>query len=162
MNKEILKHDYSLIRIYRKFLFFIASKFPFIPGKIRAIIFKKGGVNFVNAKSCFIGYNVYFDDLHPELISVGEGTIITEGTRILSHFLDTAYIDFDHQYLGKVSIGSKVFIGMNVIVVKPVNIGDGAVIGANSVITKDILPYTIWGGNPAKFIKERIISNSYK
>lgn len=36
-----------------------------------------------------------------------------------------------------------------------VKVGDGAIIAANSVVVKDIEPYTIYGGNPAKFIKKR-------
>lgn len=159
MAKEILEHDYSIKRIIRKLIFLVASKMPFIPGKYRALIFSWGGVNFEKPLTCFIGYNVYFDDLHPELITIGNKTIITEGTRILSHFLDVSYDDFDHQYTGNVSIGGNVFIGMNVIIVKPISIGEGAIIGANAVATKDIPPYTIWGGNPAIFIKIREISN---
>ena len=61
-------------------------------------------------------------------------------------------------YRGKVTIGDNVFIGMNVVFVKPVKIGDGSIIGANSVVINDIPPYTIWGGNPAKFIKNREIT----
>jgi acetyltransferase-like isoleucine patch superfamily enzyme len=154
----ILKTDYSIKRIFRKIIFLIASKAHFIPGKIRALLFKIGGVPLIKPLSCFIGYNVYFDDIHPELIIIGNNTIITEGSRILTHFLDINYNDFDHQYLAKVTIGSNVFIGMNTVIVRPVIIGDGAIIGANSVITKDIPPYTIWGGNPAKFIKNREIT----
>ena len=60
----------------------------------------------------------------------------------------------------EVKIGSKVFIGMNTIIVKPITIGDGAIIGANSVINKNIPSYTIWGGNPAKLIINRIINNN--
>ena len=155
----ILKRNYSFKRIFRKIIFFLASKTPFIPGKYRALLFYWGGVKFDNPLSCFLGSNVYFDDLHPELISVGSDTIITEGTRILSHFLDVSYDDFDHQDCEKVSRGSKVFIGMNSVIVKPVVIGDGAIIGANSVINKSIPSYTIWGGNPAKLIMNRIINN---
>jgi len=139
--------------------FFIASKMPLIPGKYRALMFSWGGVKFKNPLTCFVGYNVYFDDLNPQLISVENNSIITEGTRVLSHFLDVSFNDFDHQYLANVHIGKNVFIGINVIIVKPVSIGDGAIIGANSVITKDIPPYTIWGGNPARFIKIREITN---
>lgn len=157
MEHVILKKDFGCKRIVRKVVFLIASKFPFMPGRMRAQLFSLGGVTFKNPKTCFIGQNVYFDDLNPKLISIGSDTIITEGTRVLSHFLDTQYDDFDHQYLGEVKIGKKVFIGMNTAIVKPVTIGDGAIIGANSVVTKDIPPYTIWGGNPAKFIKNREI-----
>ena len=159
MKKKILKKNYSSKRVYRKVLFFIASKTPFIPGKYRALLFCWGGVKFDKPLSCFLGSNVYFDDLHPELISVGSDTIITEGTRVLSHFLDVTYDDFDHQYCAKVSIGSKVFIGMNTVIIKPITIGNGAIIGANSVLNKNIPSYTIWGGNPAKQIMNRIINN---
>ena len=154
----ILKNNYSIKRIIRKIIFLMASRTPFLPGKYRALLFYWGGVKFEKPLSCFIGFNVYFDDLHPELIEVGNDTIITEGTRILSHFLDVSYDDFDHQYIANVKIGSKVFIGMNTVIVKPIIIEDGAVIGANSVITKDIPTYTIWGGNPAKLIMKRVIT----
>jgi heptaprenylglycerol acetyltransferase len=158
----ILKSNYSIKRIIRKLIFFIASKTPFLPGKYRALLFNLGGVNFRKPLSCFIGSNVYFDDLHPELITVGENTIITEGTRVLSHFLDVSYDDFDHQYIANVKIGSKVFIGMNTIIVKPIIIEDGAIIGANSVVNKNIPSYTIWGGNPIKKIADRITEKTTK
>lgn len=52
-----------------------------------------------------------------------------------------------------VHIGKCVFVGGHSIILKGVTIGDGAVIGAGSVVTKDIPAGEIWGGNPAKFIK---------
>ncbi|WP_236582359.1 CatB-related O-acetyltransferase [Sphingobacterium spiritivorum] len=52
-------------------------------------------------------------------------------------------------------IGNDVWIGMNTIVMRGVKIGDGAVIAAGSVVTSDILPYSIAGGIPAKHIKFR-------
>ena len=57
-------------------------------------------------------------------------------------------------------IGNDVWIGSNVIVRSGVNIGDGAVIGTGSVVTKDIPPYTIVVGNPAKPIKTRFDNKS--
>lgn len=154
---EVLVRDYSVKRLIRKIIFSIASGSRFLPGRYRAYLFSLGGVRFKKPLSCFVGKNVYFDDLHPEKISVGENTIITEGTRILSHFLDLNYSDYDHQYVSNVFIGDNVFIGMNTIVVQPISIGHGAVIGANSVVTKDISPYTICAGNPARFIRNREI-----
>lgn len=52
-------------------------------------------------------------------------------------------------------IGNDVWIGLRVIVKAGVKIGDGAVIGMGSIVTKDIPPYEIWAGNPAKKIKDR-------
>ena len=57
--------------------------------------------------------------------------------------------------MGEVHIGKRVFIGMNTLIVSPVSVGDGAVVGAGSVVTKDIPTDEIWAGNPAKFIKKR-------
>lgn len=45
------------------------------------------------------------------------------------------------------------FIGSGVIILKGVTIGENSVVGAGSVVTKDISPNEVWGGNPAKFIK---------
>lgn len=61
--------------------------------------------------------------------------------------------EFDYQI--KTSIGNDVWIGDKVLVKAGVTVGDGVVIGMGSVVTKDIPPYQIWGGNPAKFIKNR-------
>ncbi len=54
-----------------------------------------------------------------------------------------------------VKIGNDVFIGANTIIIGSVNIGDGAIVGAGSVVTKDVEPYAIVAGNPAKTIRKR-------
>ena len=56
---------------------------------------------------------------------------------------------------GKIIIEDDVWIGANVVVLPNVKIGRGAIVGANSVVTKNIAPYAIVGGVPAKFIKYR-------
>ena len=56
---------------------------------------------------------------------------------------------------GDVIIGNDVWIGMGASILSGVKIGDGAVVGAYSVVTKDVKPYEIVGGNPAKRIKFR-------
>lgn len=53
-----------------------------------------------------------------------------------------------------VNIGKNVFVGGHVIILKGVTIGDGAIIGAGSVVTKDVPANEIWAGNPATFIKK--------
>lgn len=56
------------------------------------------------------------------------------------------------------NIGNDVWIGLNAIIMRGITIGDGAVIGAGAVVTKDVEPYSIVVGNPAKHIKYRFES----
>ena len=60
---------------------------------------------------------------------------------------------------GEVKIGNDVWIGRRVIIMAGVHIGDGAIIAANSVVTKDIPPYSIYGGVAAKLIRMRFDPN---
>lgn len=149
MNKKDIKAtpNISLLRFWRK-LMVTLSMSPFIHSKLRLKMLKMGGVKFKG--SAFIGTNVTFDGIHPELITIGHGTIITTGTCVLTHFYSTKDTSF---YLGAVNIGDHVFIGMNTLIVNAVNIGDNAVIGAGSIVTCDIPAGEVWAGNPAKFIK---------
>ena len=52
-------------------------------------------------------------------------------------------------------IGNDVWIGARVIILGGVHVGDGSVIGAGSVVTRDVEPYSIVAGNPAKLIRKR-------
>ena len=52
-------------------------------------------------------------------------------------------------------IGDRVWIGSQAMILKGVTIGEGAVVAAGAVVTKDVAPYTIVGGNPARLIRER-------
>jgi acetyltransferase-like isoleucine patch superfamily enzyme len=70
-------------------------------------------------------------------------------------FSDKDYFEEDTHVL----IGNDVWIGMNVLIIGNVAIGDGAVIAAGSVVTKNIEPYSIVGGVPAKHIKYRFSEN---
>lgn len=66
------------------------------------------------------------------------------------------WVDKDLRERTTISIGSDVWIGDNVTVLPScASIGNGAVIAAGAVVTKDVPPYEIWGGVPAKLIKKR-------
>jgi virginiamycin A acetyltransferase len=56
---------------------------------------------------------------------------------------------------GNITIGNDVWIGYNATIMAGVTIGDGAIIATNSTVTKDVAPYSIIGGNPAKEIRKR-------
>lgn len=65
------------------------------------------------------------------------------------------YAENEFEWNKKTIIGNDVWMGVRTIVVAGVTIHDGAVIGAGSVVTKDVGPYEIWAGNPARFIRKR-------
>lgn len=73
-----------------------------------------------------------------------------------SNFTGTCYHeDQDYHWHKRTNIGNDVWLGIRTIVQGGVTIGDGAVIGAGSIVTKSIGPYEIWAGNPARFIRKR-------
>ena len=64
-----------------------------------------------------------------------------------------AYKDWTNVKRGKITIKNKAWIGFNSIILKGVTIGEGAIVGAGSVVTKDVPDWTIVAGNPAKIIR---------
>ena len=109
---------------------------------------------------CHFGKNVYanynltaVDDTH---IYVGDNTMIAPNVILASaaHPLDPEERRKGYQYNQPVHIGKKCWLGAGVIVVPGVSIGDDTVIGAGSVVTKDIPSGVVAVGNPCRVIKE--------
>ncbi|MEW1918640.1 CatB-related O-acetyltransferase [Pseudarthrobacter oxydans] len=69
--------------------------------------------------------------------------------------LDTGALDGFPSSKGHIELGHGVWVGHGALVVSGVTIGDGAVVAAGAVVTKDVAPYTIVGGNPARRIRDR-------
>jgi virginiamycin A acetyltransferase len=113
--------------------------------------------------STTLGYNNFFggEITIGKYCQIGADVAIHTSNHPI-HFLST-YINknlFDGELsklkeTKKVLIGNDVWIGHNVIIVGNVTIGNGAILAAGSVITKDVAPYSIVGGVPAKAIKKR-------
>ncbi|GAB4233964.1 MAG: Vat family streptogramin A O-acetyltransferase [Chlamydiales bacterium] len=68
----------------------------------------------------------------------------------------------DAKSKGDTVVGNDVWIGNSATIMQGVKIGDGAIIGTNSLVTKDVQPYTIVGGNPAKEIRKRFDDDAIK
>ncbi|MCY8451776.1 heptaprenylglyceryl phosphate O-acetyltransferase [Bacillus spizizenii] len=87
------------------------------------------------------------DIMFPEKISVGTNTIIGYNTTILAH----EYLIQEYR-IGKVLIGDEVMIGANTTILPGVEIGDGAVVSAGTLVHKDVPAGAFVGGNPMRII----------
>lgn len=125
-----------------------------IPQSYRAKVLKWAGLRIKDPDSLFVGYGTIFDTVNPAGIIIDESVVITTGVTILTHYLDTSLNGLEFK-MGDVHICKGVFIGANVTICNAVTIGEFSVIGAGSVVTRDIPAGEIWAGNPARLIKKR-------
>lgn len=72
-------------------------------------------------------------------------------------FEEFEYVEENHRFLNR--IGNDVWIGTDAVIMQGVTIGDGAVVAAGALVTKDVPPYAIVGGVPAKIIRYRFAQN---
>lgn len=156
---NIAKKKRGIRRLFRKLLLTFACNVSLIPSKgVRPWLCRFAGLNIAEPWSVFIGKGVHFDDISPENITIGRNVRITSGVSILNHFLDVRHTPTEEkpfQFLnGKVVIGDNVFIGLNAIICKPVTIGRCVVIGAGTIVTRDVPPYAVAVGVPARVIGE--------
>lgn len=79
-----------------------------------------------------------------------------------SYFPEVSHIDGHPATKGGVIIGNDVWVGMNVVIMSGVSVGDGAVIAAGSVVSKNIGDYEIWGGSPSRLLKKRFSEETIK
>lgn len=144
---------YPLKRIFRILCLRIAAHVP-MNAYLRVKFVKMGGVIVEDPKHSSIGDGVILDSLYPENIILHKHVHITMRCVILTHYLDTSYSGI-HFKKGIVELCDDCFIGANTVICNAVRIGKNSIVGAGSVVTKDIPDNEIWGGNPARFIKKR-------
>ena len=163
-------------------LFNTIYKFLSYVGKIRALFWKlflmsmgknviiQHGCKFAHPYNIKIGNNVYinlavkFFNTANANISIGNFDIIGFGVIFLTTKLDYSNWEVpicqgQKSHLS-ITVEDDVWIGANAIILSGVNIGRGAIIGAGAVVTKDVPPFAIMGGVPAKIIKYRFDQNT--
>ena len=91
-------------------------------------------------------------------IIIGKNVCIGEDVRLITGSHDVSSPNFDLA-IKPIWINDNVWVATGAIVLPGVTIGEGAVIAAGAVVTKDVEPWTVVGGNPAKFIKKRELRN---
>ena len=160
--------DVSLWRVVKQFFGNIHRKHlekmmdwaildPFLPRKLRPWLMRRMGCHV--GKNAFIGDYVRVDLQHANMIYIGEYAHITSGC-LLCHQRDLKnYRVGDNAALcgyrkGEIHIGKGVMVGMESTIMPGVTIGDGAIIGAGSLVVKDVPAWTVAMGVPAKVIKE--------
>ena len=125
-------------------------------------VYKKYGVVFEDKLPRFIASDVYFDTT--EKIYIGEGTTITANCLLLTHdhaicygyyALNESYED-EFRIQKEIHIGKWSFIGQRTIILPGVTIGDNVIVGAGSIVTKDLPSGGVYAGSPAKFISSTV------
>lgn len=183
MIKENLKRIYAIYikQIYKSKLVigkdtkigfnkFIYKKNCFISIGDQSIIeasfyFDKDNAKITIGNRTFIGGSKI---ICADEIDIGDDVLISWGCTIVDHISHSVLFserrmdvlngligkkDWSNVLIRKVKIHNKVWIGFDVKILKGVTIGEGAVIAAGSIVTKDVLPYTLVGGIPARIIK---------
>ena len=146
-----------------------------MPNFIRKIIFKIIFRSF--GKNSLIDYGSYAR--YPSRIEIGDNVTINRGCKLFASFFrkdvrikignniaiapDVSFFAAGHDYhyynlpdiAASITVEDNVWIGGRSIILQGVTVGEGAVVAAGSVVSRDVEPYTIVGGNPARFIKKR-------
>ncbi len=152
-------------------VFYCLGKYKFYNSKIGAGSKLKQGTHIcrqsVVGKHTFVGRNCSLDQatignycsIAPNVF-IGPGVhsidFISTSQRIATHLIGHELVS------NKTIIGSDVWIGVNSVIMQGVKVGDGAVIGANSVVTKDVEEYSIVAGVPAKQLRMRFPKEKIK
>jgi maltose O-acetyltransferase len=109
--------------------------------------------------SSTVNYGVLLDGRSG--LTIGDNASICEGTAILTLEHD---VDDPHLALrgGSVEVGDYAFVGSYARILPGVTLGEGAVVGAGSVVTRDVAPYTVVAGVPARYVRDRVRDVRYR
>ncbi|WP_202949961.1 acyltransferase [Blastomonas sp. AAP53] len=130
------------------------------------IMSDRAGIDVQIGNRTFIGASLL---VAAEKIVIGNDILISWGVTIVdhdSHNLDWEYRqhdvvqwgrgekNWDHVTIRPVTICDKVWIGFGASILKGITVGEGAIVAANSVVTKDVAPWTVVAGNPARIVRQ--------
>ncbi len=174
-NEVVVKVGRRIWAYINELEVFFMHAFGYVPSHhFRRLSYRLAGVKIGNGTSLHMGIRFY----EPAKIKIGDDSLIGEGVvldgrgglEIGSHTdLATEVMIYTAEHnvndplfagiTSPVTIGDYVFIGPRAIILPGVKIGNGAVVGAGAVVTKDVDPFVIVGGVPAKQIGERKVKD---
>ena len=131
---------------------------PIAPRMFRPFLLRRLGCKV--GKGVFIGDHVKVDQNHADLITLEDHVHVASGTRLLCHQRDLSNYCIGDDYaklgykLAPIHMKKGSLVGMESFVMPGVTIGEGAIVGAGSLVTKDIPAWTIATGRPAKVVKQ--------
>jgi maltose O-acetyltransferase len=141
----------------KKLLKLIAKQMPGCGLRIRLLRM----CGYVIGEQVYIGEDfIIIDDLGMSgdtrcNLSIGDRTAISPRVTFVLHTQpnESRIVPYVNSHKGSITIAPDAWIGTGAVILPGVTIGEGAVVGANSVVTKNVAPYTVVGGIPAHFIK---------
>jgi acetyltransferase-like isoleucine patch superfamily enzyme len=148
----------SIFKLKKKLFKWLAKAMPGNEMRIRLL----------RACNYHIGHDVYIGedfividvlgDIDPGL-SIGDRASISPRVTLVMHTQpnDSRIVPYVNSHIGKISIGADAWIGTGAVILPNVEIGEGAVVGANTVVHRSVPPYTVVGGVPAHKIKDVVV-----
>jgi len=135
----------------------VVARYAPLPPASRAALHRRRGVRV--GKRVFIGTEVFIDDAVPSSVTIEDDVTVIAQTTILGH---TYYPKHFHRLLGeeearaglRTTIRRGAYLGVRSTVLAGVTVGEYAIVGAGSVVTADVAPYTMVAGVPARVVRE--------
>lgn len=131
------------------------TDFPILPS-MRASIQRTRGIRI--GRNVFVGVECYLDPVRPDLITIEDDVSLAGRVMIMTHSEPTEplreLLGPDSEKFGAVVIRRGAWIGVGSIVLPGVEVGEGSIVAAGAVVSRDVAPYTLVGGVPARKIKD--------
>lgn len=131
---------------------------PFEPRKLRPWVIRKLGAKV--GKNVFIGSNVWIDSGHADMLILedhvhiaGECTLLCHQRKLTNYCVGDDYAKLGYK-VANIHLKKGCLIGQRTMIMPGVTVGEGAIVGAYSLVTKDIPAWTIATGRPAKVVKK--------